>query len=275
MHPLVALMRRFAIDWLDRADPAVCAEIMDPGYTVLIGGQTLHGRDDTYVPATLGQLERFPGLLLTVHELMTDGERVALRFTEHGPSAADAAQPAAWTGIGLFSWDGERLTHNVTEEDYLSRRRQLAEGRCDPIEPPAPAPWAERPAPADPGAESAVRAWLAAGDLAPALLDDAAPLGDAALSDDAGPVDGGQAPLLDVERVEVDELFSAGRRVAFHAVQEGRYRGGLPGTTGAEGSPARLGLAGLVTVDAAGGVHGRVVRDRAGLRRALRSAVRS
>jgi hypothetical protein len=255
VHPLVALMRRFAVDWLDRADAGVCAEIMDPAYTVLIGGATLAGRDETYVPATLGQLDRFPGLLLTVHELMTDGERVALRFTEHGPSAADGGQPAAWTGIGLFSWDGERLTRNVTEEDYLSRRRQLAERHCDPIGPPAAAPWAELPVPPDAAAESAVRAWLERGDLAPAVLDEGT----------AGP------PLLDVARVEVDELFSTGRRVAFHAVQEGRYRGGLPGTDGAEGRPARLGLAGLVAVDDVGGVSGRVVRDRAGLRRALRA----
>lgn len=259
MHPLVALMRRFAVDWLDRADPAVCAEIMDPDYTVLIGGQTLAGRDDTYVPATLGQLDRFPGLLLTVHELITDGERVALRFTEHGPSTADGGQPAAWTGIGLFSWDGARLTRNVTEEDYHSRRRQLAEGRCDAIEPPAPAPWAERPVPPDPAAEAAVRAWLDTGDLAPTRLDD-----------------GEQAPpLLDVAHVEVDALFSAGRRVAFHAVQDGHYRGGLPGTEAATGSAARMGLAGLVTLDEAGGVRGRVVRDRAGLRRSLRAAVRA
>lgn len=255
MHPLVALMRRFTLDWLGGADTTVCAEIMNPAYTVLIGGATLSGLKE-YVPATRGQLERFPGLLLTVHELMTDGGRLAMRFTEHGPSVPDGGQPAAWTGIGMFFWDGERLTRNVTEEDHHSRRRQLVERRCDPIEPPAPAPWAERPARPDAAAESAVRAWLRRGDLAPAVLDDGTP----------GP------SLLDVERVEVDELFSAGRRVAFHAVQEGRYRGGLPGTDGAEGTRVRLGLAGLVAVDAAGAVQGRVVRDRAGLRRALRAA---
>lgn len=255
MHPLVALMRRFAIDWLGRADASVCAEIMDPSYTVRIGGHVLAGRADVYVPATLGQLERFPGLLLTVHELVTDGDRVALRFTEHGPSAADGGAPAAWTGIGLFDWDGTRLTGNATEEDYLGRRRQLDERRCDPIEAPAPAPWAAEPEKADPDAEAAVRDWLAAGDLSAALADDGTP----------GPA------LLDDATVEIDELFAAGRRVAFHAVQSGRYRGGLPGTDGAEGREARMGVAGLVTVADGGAVTGRIVRDRAGLRRAMRS----
>jgi len=29
-HPLVGLMRRFCVDWLDRADPTVPGEIMAP-----------------------------------------------------------------------------------------------------------------------------------------------------------------------------------------------------------------------------------------------------
>jgi hypothetical protein len=254
VHPLVALMRRFAVDWLGRADPSVCAEIMDPGYSILIGGHTLDGRDDAYVPGTLAQLGRFPGLLLSVQDLWTDGDRVALRFTEHGPSEADGGQPAAWSGIGLFTWNGARLTRNVTEEDYHSRRRQLAERASDPVESPAPAPWAAQPEPADPVAEKSVREWLAAGDLAPAVLDD-------------GWTGRATPPLLDVTRVEVGELFSAGPRVAFQAVQHGRYLGGLPGTEGREGREASMSVVGMVGPDGSG----RVVRDRVGLRRAVRS----
>lgn len=254
MHPLVALMRRFAVDWLGRADPAVCAGIMDPGYSILIGGHTLDGRDGAYIPGTLAQLRRFPGLLLSVQDLWTDGDRVALRFTEHGPSEADGGQPAAWTGIGLFSWNGERLTRNVTEEDYHSRRRQLAERASDPVESPAVAPWAAAPQPADPTAERSVRGWLAAGDLAPAVLDD-------------GWTGRPTPPLLDVTHVEVGELFSAGPRVAFQAVQHGRYLGGLPDTDGCEGREASMSIVGMVGPDGAG----RVVRDRVGLRRAVRS----
>lgn len=247
-------MRRFAVDWLGRADPSACAEIMDPGYAILIGGHTLDGRDDAYIPGTLAQLRRFPGLLLSVQDLWTDGDRVALRFTEHGPSEADGGQPAAWTGIGLFDWNGTRLTRNVTEEDYHSRRRQLAERTSDPVESPAPAPWAAQPEPADPAAERSVREWLAAGDLAPAVLDD-------------GWTGRPTPPLLDVTRVEVGELFSAGPRVAFQAVQHGRYLGGLPGTQGREGREASMSVVGMVGPDG----RGRVVRDRVGLRRAVRA----
>lgn len=249
-------MRRFALDWLGRADASVCAEIMSPSYSILIGGHTLDGRDDAYIPGTLAQLDRFPGLLLSVQDLWTDGDRVAMRFTEHGPSEADGGQPAAWSGIGLFTWDGTQLTRNVTEEDYHSRRRQLAQRASDPVESPAPAPWAATPEPADPGTEAAVREWLSTGDLTSAVLDD-------------GWCGQPTPALLDVTSVEVGELFSAGSRVAFQAVQTGRYRGGLPDTDGRAGREAQLSVIGMLTVDD-GVISGRVVRDRVGLRWAVR-----
>jgi hypothetical protein len=251
-------MRRFAIDWLGRADVDACASIMAEDYSILIGGHTLAGREDAYIPGTLAQLHRFPGLLLTVQELFTDGDRVAMRFTEHGPSEVDDMAPAAWGGIGLFWWDGERLTRNVTEEDYHSRRRQLAGRSSDPVESPAPAPWAALPVPADPAAESVVRTWLEKGSLAGVGLDD-------------GWTGQPTPPLLDVTRAAVGELFSAGNRVAFQAVQTGRYLGGLPDTAGCEGREASMSVVGMVTAGPDGTVTGRVVRDRVGLRRAVRA----
>jgi SnoaL-like domain len=260
-HPLIGLVRRFALDWLGRADPGVCAEIMHPDYSIHIGGHTLEGREDAYVRGTLAQLRRFPGLLLTAHELFTDGECVALRFTEHGPSAADDMTPAAWTGIGLFWWNGSVLTRNVTEEDYHSRRRQLAERVSDPVDHPAPAPWAVTPRAPDPVAEKAVREWLGAGDLGH---------GGTVLLDDGWA--GHPTPaLLDVTGTEVRELFSAGERVGFRVTQSGNYRGGLPGTEGREGRASSFSAVGMVAVGANGGISGHVIRDRVGLRRAVRS----
>lgn len=261
IHPLVGLIRRFSVDWLGRADPAVCAEIMDPAYEILIGGHTLSGRDDEYVPGTMAQLNRFPGLLLTAHALVTDGERVAVRFSEHGPSAADDMAPAAWTGIGIFAWDGQRLTRNATEEDYHSRRRQLATRTPDPVDRPAAAPWSATPLAADPDAEKAVRDWLGTGDLGHG--------GTVALDD--GWCGHHTHALLDDPHTEVRELFSAGRDVAFAVDQSGRYRGGLPGTEGLEGGTVSHSAIGLVHVAADGAVTGHVVRDRVGLRRAVRA----
>ena len=140
MESIVALVRRFAVGFINGHDAAVCAEIMAPDYTLRIGPDVLVGRDLEYVPAVRSQLDQFPGLGLTVHDLFTDGEQVALHFSEHGASASRGGRVAAWAGIAVYRWDGSRLTGCVAEEDYLARRRQLATGKPDPVGRPAPAP---------------------------------------------------------------------------------------------------------------------------------------
>lgn len=259
--PHGALMRRFALDWLGRVDAAVPAQIMASDYTVSIGGHTLAGLDG-YVRATVGQYERYLGLLLTVHQAIAAQGRTALRFTLHG--AEPAKSPVAWTGIALFAHDGKLLHSSWVEEDYLARRRQQASGRCDPIEAPMPAPWAVPQLPGDPGAEAVVRDWLKVGDLArgaQVVLDDAAALGE------PGP------PLL-LGSCEATEIFSAGDTVAFQAVQTGTYCGGLPDVDDAFGRDATISLVGLVRITP-DGPSGHVVRDRLGLRRRLQKAVQT
>jgi len=255
VHPLGALMRRFAVDWLDRADTAVPPEIMGPDYSIAIAGVEMAGRD-AYVEATSGQLARFPGLTITIHEAAysTDGHAV-LRFTEHGASARGGA--AAWRGIGLFRAEGGVLAHNACEEDYLGRRRQLLAGAPDQVDPPMVAPWTEPVAEPHPDAAKAVRAWL-----------DGGPTG----AESGIVLDDGRSgePLLDVDECEIGELFAAGRRVAFHATQRGRYAGGLPDVEAPAGLPVEVGVAGLVEVAEDGTtIRGHVVRDRLGLLRAV------
>lgn len=258
IHSLGALMRRFTVDWLDRADATVPPQIMASGYSIHIAGVEMAGRD-AYLEATSGQLARFPGLTVTVHDaIYSDDGRAALRFTEHGASARGGA--AAWRGIGLFRAEGGVLVHNACEEDYLGRRRQLLAGTPDPVDPPMVAPWTELPAAADAEAVNAVRAWLDGGGAAGA---------DPGIVHDDELPGTTRRPLLEVEACEVGELFAAGRRVAFHAVQRGRYDGGLPGLDAPPGAEVRIGIAGLVDVAPDGALAGHLVRDRLSLRRTL------
>ena len=253
VHPTGALLRRFVVDWLDRADPAVPTEIMAPEYTIVIAGVEMAGRE-AYLEATTGQLARFPGLTVTVHDaVFTDDGRAALRFTEHGASVRGGS--AAWRGIGLFRVEDGRLVHNATEEDYLGRRRQLLAGEPDPVDRPMVAPWTAPVAPPDPDAEKAVRTWLEAG----------TPPRPGIEYDDGRTTAG----LLDVDALEVTDVFSAGRRVAVHAVAHGRYTGGLPDLDDAGSEPVAMGFAGLLDVAPDASVTGHVVRDRLGLHRAL------
>ncbi|TQN40985.1 putative ester cyclase [Blastococcus colisei] len=247
IHPLVRLAQRFTIDWLDRADGSVPPQIMTPDYQVHIGGIDLEGLE-AYAPATLGQLTQFPGLQLTVHDLVTTGDRLALHFTEHGASARHEGRPAAWAGVALFRWDGERLAENWTQEDYAARRRQLADGQSDPVAAPMVAPWTVTPAASDPTAEVVVRDWLAT----------AAPGGGDVRWDD-----GRDGPLIAPTGAGVVEIFSVGSRVAFAATQTGRFLG-----EGGSDEPVRLGLAGLVDVVDGSVARGVVISDRLGLLRA-------
>jgi hypothetical protein len=252
-EPFVALMRRYCIDYTARHDLSVCDDIMVPGYTLHMGVHDLAGRDEFYKPAAAAQFRQFPGLCLTVSEIICSGDRLALRFTEHGASARHDGARASWGGIGLYRWDGQRLLENHVEQDYLARRRQLADGVPDPVEAPAVAPWDTRSVPAGPAAEAVVRAWLAAGDLAAVTVDD------------------GQPPhrLIVPGRTDISVLFSAGPRVAFHAVQHGPLAGEDPRFAG--DGEAMLHLAGVVAVAGGQVTGGRVIRDRLGLLRRLAS----
>lgn len=247
MEPFIALMRRYCLDYTARHDMTVCDEIMDPGYTLHMGGHDLAGRDDAYKPAAGAQFRQFPGLCLTVNEIICSGDRLALRFTEHGASMRHGGVRASWSGIGLYRWDGQRLLENFVEQDYFSRRGQLAGDSPAPIEPPAVAPWDTEAVAPDPAAESTVREWLAAGDLTGVTVDD-----------------GRSAHrIVAVEHTDIDDLFSAGNRVAFHIVQHGTLAGDDSHFMG--DGPVVLHLAGVVTVANGSVVGGRVIRDRLGL----------
>lgn len=260
MDPFIAVMRRYVVDYTNRQDASVCAELMDEGYTLRMGPHVLSGRDEHYVPAARRQFEQFPGLGLTVHEIATNGTDLVMRFSEHGASLRHGGARAAWSGIGLYLWDGSRLLENYVEQDYLSRQRQLRSGPPAAVAPPASAPWDTEPQPAEPAAEEAVRQWVRAGLPGSSVQHD----------------DGSAGPRLDVSDVRIDRLFSAGPSVAVRASVDGSYLGGLPelDDRDAQGRPATLHLVGLVQVSEGGRVSsGHVVSDRLGFIRSLEQGV--
>jgi len=260
MEPFVALMRRYCVDYTNSHDQSVCDEIMEPEYVVHISGWDLP-RDAAYKPAVSRVFARFPGLQLQVHEFVTNGERLAMRFSEHGAATDAGGRLAAWGGIGLYRWNGRRLLENFVEQDFLAQEQQLESGRSAPLEAPHLDPWlATRAEPASAEAEAIVRGWLAKGDLrsaANAVIDG---------SWYAGP---SESPL-DVDGVEVNDLFSAGARVAFHVSQRGRYRGGFAGVDSAlVGRETTLRCVGFARTHAGEVRDVRAITDRLGARQLL------
>ena len=257
----LALTRRWAVNWLSGQDSSQLVDLLADDYELRIGSLALHGRP-SYADAVLGQFAQFPGLGLTVHDVITDGERVAVRFTEHGASSAHGGRVSAWGGIALHRVVDGRISSTFAEEDYAARRRQLAAGVVDGVEPPHPSPWDVTPEGPDEHVEETVRQWLHEQWLHEQWLDgqlEAAggpvAVGGGVLIDDqihGQPVD----RIISPEALVVDELFSAGRRAAFHVTQTGR--GVL------DAAVVRLGIAGMVSVEAGAVVDGRLVRDRLG-----------
>ena len=82
--------------------------------------------------------------------------------------------------------------------------------------------------------------------------------------------------MVDVERVTINDLFSAGSRVAFHVTLHGPYAGGLAGVDEtAIGTPVDLHVAGVASVDDDGVRDLRAVSGKLGITLRLASRARS
>lgn len=261
LSPAACALRGFAIDFLTAHQPAAVEWVMDPTYRLSIGGHLFDGRDGSYLPATVAQLDQFPGLTVTVHDTILGDEACAMRFTEHGASVRDGGRVAAWRGITLFRLNNGRLVHGWAEEDYFARKRQLKSGVADPVAAPALAPWDESALPPSAETERIVRDWLpgivrpASGSIDPVLVD--------------GP---GFADLIDPDRVAVSHLFTAGPRAACHVEVHGRYAGGFADIDPAlAGEAVVLRLAAMIDTAAGAVTRVQVSGDRLGLHRHLLS----
>jgi hypothetical protein len=244
MHPFVALMRTYCIDYTNSHDQSLYDKIMEPDYVVHISGFDLV-RDESYGPAVTDLFQRAPGLGLVVHEFVLNGDRLCMRFSEHASMPTDDGRRlACWRGIGVYKWNGRRLTENYVEQDYLAMHEQLTTGAPHPLDPPHLDPWmATEVIDADRGAEETVRAWLLQGDLA------AAPTVE--IDDSLRP----HVAVLDPADVVVNDLFSAGPRVPFHVTMRGPYRGGIADVPDEhKGTEVTLHVAGIADVGSDGAV---------------------
>jgi hypothetical protein len=262
---VLALARRWVVDYFNRQDAGVCAQFITPDYALRIGETVFSGRDEQWLPAVDKQFQTFPGMGMTVHQVLLGSDRVALLFSEHGASGGTGGRVAVWSGVGIYRSNGTKLCGCVAQEDYMTRLRQLKSGVADPVEPPAAAPWDTPALPADANAEAVVRRWLAQSWPIDA--------GSAVRCDDEHITD--KRLVFEVAAIEITELFSSGAQVAFHVCQSGVYRGGLPGIEARSDVTSVLHCNGIVRVQDGQVVSGRVIRDRIGLRTALLQQVRA
>jgi predicted ester cyclase len=257
----IAVFRRYVTDFVNRHDFSAIGEFMAEDYTLISSGHRVSSRDGAYRSAVARQLDQFPGLVFTPHEIVHVGDRIAIRFTEHGADARDGRR-AAWPSIAIYRVQGGLLASCNIEQDYLSRRRQLQSGNPVLIDAPAIAPWDTAEASPDPEAQAAVTAWLNDGTFirtAAVQIDD---------SRTTGVID----RIIDGGALEFLDIVSGDGKVAFHAIQSGPLAGDFGSEIGAgAGQQAFIHLSGLVTVSEREIISGNVIRDRLGLHRRLGS----
>lgn len=253
----LSLLRRWVVEYFNGHNADAARQFIAPDYALSIGDMIFDGRDDAWLPAVDVQMQAYPGLGMTVHQTLTGEGWAAIWFSEHG---ATEGRSAAWSGVGIYRADDNRLTGCVAQEDYMTRRRQLKSGVADAVDPPAIAPWDTAAGPRNPEAEAVVLDWLAGGWPRP----------ESAVHCDDDHITG--TPLeFDVDETQVGEMLSSGDHVAFNVRQTGTYRTGLPAP--AAGPQAQtLDVNGLVHVENGRVVSGRVIRDRMGLWVRMRNA---
>ena len=259
MEPFLALMRRYCFDYTCVHDLSQIDQIMSSEYEITISGKTL--RIDEYRHVVSAAFRRHPTLALTVHEMMLSGDRLAMRFSEHGATGGDGSALAVWSGIAVYRWNGRQLLSCRVEQDFLGRDQQGESGTVACLEPAHPDPWATTiSTPSAPGNEATVREWLDRYAAAPDAERNVVRLLE----------DRPSGPILARQQVEVHDLFSVGDRVAASVTFRGEYAEGLPVDDDVTGTACELPATLIATV-----VGGKVdtvslVRDRWGLVRRLR-----
>ena len=252
------VIRDYAFAYTASHDFEACDRLMIEDYVLHMGDVAIRGRDEAYKPATAKQYRQYPGLGFTVHSFMTNGDRAALIFSEHGRSVL-TGQLSSWRGISLYRWDGTRLTECRVEQDYYGRRRQSEGGPAHAVPSPGIDPWVDSLRPASPSTEASIRAWLEAGMLF--TSDD--------VDFDDAPEAGDERVRLESMTVTVLDLFSCGDQAAFHIRADGVYAGGLaPEHDALLGKRGSLYATGLVTA-AGDSITGHVVSDRLSYTRRL------
>ncbi len=165
MIPIVALMRRYCDEFVNARDPSMCARLMSDDYVLHLAGRQYVGRATGYEPAVVPLFAQFPDLTIAMHEMLTDGSRLATRFTLCGSSTRHGGNRAAWGGVALYTWNGERFSGVWVEEDHHLSRVQLRSGKFEPpVQQPGPEdPWAATAVPPAHGATEAATRWLRTG----------------------------------------------------------------------------------------------------------------
>ncbi len=130
---LKALVRRHIETGFNRNDWTVCQETMADDYTAYYGaeGKANIGRDE-YVRVCKFLRKSFPDVSITIEDLVIEGDKVVMRYTERGTlegrpflGIEPAGQRYAKPGTTIYRVVEGRLRESWGVEDTLGWFRQL------------------------------------------------------------------------------------------------------------------------------------------------------
>lgn len=242
MKPFTEVMKLYCDDYTTDGDFSVVPSIIHPSYRFTMSGETLDY--ENYVAMVRDAFgKHFPDLGLVVHDLFSNGDRIALRFSEH--ATWTNGNRAAWSGISMYrrAADG-RLSECLVEQDFYGRREQLSSGVSDEIPAAMDDPWGTEPVAEDRKAIAVAREWAH------------------------------HTPLpipVRSNNVTIEDALGAGSKVALRIRVDGTYRGGLFGLPEAVvGAPCFIHVNTIAHVDGGRVTAGWSVSDRFGLRNRLK-----
>lgn len=258
-----AALKAFASEFLNGKDINAIRAAMSENYVLRIGQHVLRGREQDYLPGTLGQFEQFDDFCIHIHQVILGEGFGALRFSESGCSKKHGGAKAVWHGIALFDIHAGQLQKGWAEEDYLARRYQLSGARPQSLLPALESPWILKPESGQPNpqAERVAEGWLSEGGW---LMSEHAFM----------LVEPSQNPpltqLFNPIGLTLDRLASAGDWVVFHCSARGTYLGGFNEiSASAVGRAVDLAVAGCLQVRGDTVVRAYCVADRLGMNKAL------
>jgi hypothetical protein len=231
----VDAIRRYVFGFVNSHDFSVCRELMSDDYLLHMGDSEVVGREAAYIPAVQHQIDQFPDMGMTVHDVITDGDHAVLHFSEHGRTRDGLV--AAWPGVSIYRFDGTHLVECWVEQDHYSRRKQLTERRPLPLPPASTAPFSGHALQPSVETDAVVRRWLS----------DISSWPPAGVEPDPGPH---SRPSVELNRAEVvpNVIVATSGRVAFHATVWGDYQGSLPDVEPSPGSRVPLHTSGIASV---------------------------
>lgn len=107
-------------------DPAAITEIYDPRFVDHVNAMEYHGTEGARQSVAL-YMELFPDLRFVVEEQVTEGERVASRWTLHGTHRGRGVR--IW-GIVISRLEDGKIVEDWAASDTLDLARQLGLWRC-------------------------------------------------------------------------------------------------------------------------------------------------